>query len=63
MSDSGSVLADRLLIFIDKRPGVVIAIHTRICFADIFCHWGLLDWRCLEVNANFLEVKTARRPL
>ena len=24
---------------------------------------GLLDWRCLEVNANFLEVKTARRPL
>ena len=24
---------------------------------------GLLGWRCLEVNANFLEVKTARRPL
>jgi len=22
---------------------------------------GLLDWRCVEVNANFLEVKTARR--
>ena len=42
MSDSGSVLADRLLIFIDKHPGVVIAIHTRICFADIFCHWGQL---------------------
>ena len=24
---------------------------------------GLLDWRCLEVNANYLEVKTARRSL
>ncbi len=22
--------------------------------------WGLLDWRSVEVNANFLEVKTAR---
>ena len=24
---------------------------------------GLLDWRCPEVNANFLEVKTARRSI